>query len=168
MANSQKGPVPPRDEINEISLPVSELTELLQATLQRRTPFKFRATGFSMAPFIREGDVITLSGFSDALPGLGDVVAFLHEGSEALSIHRIVGRQGDSYLIKGDNAIGTDGSIPRAKILGFVSRVERKGRKVLLGLGPERFLIALLNRQDLTIPLVRVALKLRHLFHKRV
>jgi signal peptidase I len=167
MANSQKDPALRRDEIKEISLPVTELTELLQATLQRGAPLKFRATGFSMDPFIRDGDMITLSAFSGVSPRFGDVVAFVQKGSEALAIHRVVGRKKDAYLIKGDNAIGTDGPIPRAKILGFVSRVEREGKKVLLGLGPERFLIALLTGQGLTIPLVRLAFRLLQFIRKK-
>ena len=145
---------------SELSLPGPALLELLRATLAKGMPFRFRAKGFSMDPFIRDGDVITVSALSEGSPGLGDVVAFVQKETPKLAVHRVVRIKGSSYLIKGDNTTGADGLIPRSNILGSVKRVERKDKRVFLGLGPERFLIALLTRMGLTIPLVRVAVKL--------
>ena len=55
-----------------------------------------------------------------------------------------------AIFTQGDNMPGRpDGMIPVGDILGLVTCVERGGRKVRFGLGPERLLIALLSRSGL-------------------
>ena len=130
------------------------LLELLQAVLDKGAPFRFQAKGFSMTPFVRDRDVITVSPLPGTSPGLGDVVAFIKPETGKLAVHRVVGKRGDSYLIKGDNSPEGDGLVPKANVLGRVSRVERDGKRVFLGLGPERFLIAFLTRRGLLFPLL--------------
>jgi signal peptidase I len=139
---------------NELSLSGPALAELIQAVLDKETPFRFRAKGISMRPFIRHGDVITISPLSGNLPRCGDVVAFFRPVSKRLVVHRVVGRSDGFLLIKGDNAARDDGFIPTANILGCVTKVERNGKEVYLGLGPERFLIAFLTRRGLLFPLL--------------
>ena len=62
-------------------------------------------------------------------------------------IHRIIGKTADLYLIQGDNATQPDGLFRTASILGRVTTVDRKGKNVFFGLGPERFLFAFLSRR---------------------
>jgi hypothetical protein len=107
-----------------------------------------------MAPFIRDGDVITVSPLENSLPGVGEVVAFVRPEDGNLVVHRIVGRRGRASLVQGDSvAEGTDGLVPAACLVGRVTRVERDGREVWLGLGPERTAIAWLSRMGLLVPL---------------
>jgi len=160
----QKTPAALSVNERQLSLPGPALADLLRATLAEGMPFRFRAKGFSMDPFIRDDDVITVRPLVDHSPGLGDVVAFLQEKTERLVVHRVISVKGSCYVIKGDNSAGADGFIPRTKILGWVKRVERNDRRVLLGFGPERFLLAFLTRMGLMVPLVRIAAQLRHLF----
>ena len=112
-----------------------------------------------MSPFIRDDDVITLSPLGGDPPRLGEVVAFVSPYTERLTVHRIVRRRGDSYLIQGDRAPESDGLVPSYHILGRVTKVERNGKEVLLGLGSERLLIAFLSRQgifaNLLVPIWR-------------
>ena len=77
---------------------------------------------------------------------MGNIVAFKHNLNDSLVIHRVVGRKKIFYIIKGDNIFKIDGLIPEEKIFGYVSAVERNGKKVYLGFGPEKFIIALLSR----------------------
>jgi hypothetical protein len=108
-----------------------------------------------MRPFIRNGDIITVSPLT---PGLalssGKVVAFIHPATGKLVVHRVIGRQGASWRVKADNAWSSDGLVPREHILGYVSKVERRGRLVVLGLGPERYGIAWLSRFLPALPLL--------------
>jgi len=127
--------------------------ELLDAVLAKGSDCRFQAQGHSMAPFIKDGDVVTISPLPSS-PGIGQVVASLHPETRRLAIHRVVGKKADAYLIKGDNASEADGLVRRENILGSVKRVERKGRKVSLCLGPERFIIAFLSRRGLLSPLL--------------
>jgi len=125
------------------------LLELMQAVLGKGVPFRFQSKGLSMQPFIREGDVVTVSPLRGAGLRVGDVVAYAALEAERVVVHRVIGRNGRDLLIKGDGNAGADGLIAETQILGRVTRVERDGRKVHLGLGPERWLIARLARSGL-------------------
>ena len=130
-------------------LPVSgvALAELLKAVVAKRALFRFKARGTSMAPFIRDGDIVTIAPLNGATPRCGDVIAFVRRDAGTLRVHRVIGRQGAHLLIRGDNVPCDDEPVDASQVLGRVQRVERKGRRVLIGSGPERMLIAFLSRQ---------------------
>ena len=137
-------------------LPLSgqALLELMRAVLSRGLPFRFCARGWSMEPFIKDGDVITVAPLQHGLPGVGDVVAFVRPADERLVVHRVIARRTSAVLIQGDNETTyPDGFIPHQALLGRVTRIERHGRTVWLGLGLERYAIAWLSRSLLLIPL---------------
>jgi len=129
------------------------LVDLLRAVLSKGVPVRFQARGFSMSPFIKNNDVVTISPLQGTQPSLGDIVAFAHPETQGLYIHRIVRNKDGFCVTKGDNRSQTEESVPIKNILGSVTRVERDGRHVFLGLGPERFLIAFLGRRGLLFPL---------------
>ena len=132
---------------------IQQLEKLLRGVLDKGASFRFQGKGFSMSPFIKDGDVLTIAPLQVSSPRFGDVVVFTHPHTGKLIIHRIVGKRAGSYLTKGDNAPEEDGLISRAAILGRVARVERNGRYISLGLGPDRFIIAFMIRTGL-LPLV--------------
>ena len=151
-----QAPSPALYHIRGKDLPISRaaLLELMREVLARGIPFRFRARGWSMTPFIRDGDVVRVAPLRRSAPALGEVVAFIHPDAGEVIVHRVIGRRGASCLIQGDNApSGADGFVPGENILGRVTRVEREGRVIWLGLGPERYLIALLSRSGLLLPL---------------
>lgn len=141
----------------ELYLSGRALEELLEAVTCRGVPFRFCARGRSMAPFIRDGDIITVSPIESRLPTVGDVVAFVRPGSHKLIIHRVVDRQAEGWLIRGDACSISEGPIALDHLLGQVTRVERGGRQVLLGLGPERRLIPWLLRHRQLFSVLRAA-----------
>jgi hypothetical protein len=151
-------PSPCLGKRGELCVSGPALVDLLQAVLDKGVPFRFRARGFSMSPFIKDSDVITLFPLSDTSVRLGDVVAFVRSRTRSLIIHRVVGKRDGSFLVAGDgNRGGGDPAlelIPEASILGRVTRVERGGKEVSLGLGAERLLIALVTRGGLLSRLV--------------
>ena len=155
---------------SELSLSRVALAGLMRGVLARGIPFRFRAKGWSMTPFILDGDVISVSPLPRGLPGIGDVVAFMRPEMETLVVHRVIARRGGACLIQSDNSHGgDDGLVPRESILGRVTRVERGGRVIRLGLGPERLLIALLSRLGLLLPLwQRLSPLLRPFFRRSV
>jgi phage repressor protein C with HTH and peptisase S24 domain len=144
----------------ELSLSKDQLVDLMQAVLEKSRPFRFRAKGWSMAPFIKDGDVIALTSLKGA-PRMGDVVAALGPDSSGLIVHRVIARKGDRFLISGDNNPYRDGLFERENILARVTRVERDGRQVILGSGPERLLIVFLSRCGLLRPLVMLVHHIR-------
>lgn len=135
-----------RAEKGKIALSARTLASLARAVLEKGRPFRFLARGFSMSPFIRDGDILTVSPVLRNGLTVGDVAAVAHPVTRKLIIHRVTGLAGDSVIVHGDNAASLDESIPRADILGRVTRIERNGRDVSFGLGPERVLIPRFNR----------------------
>jgi len=129
--------------------------ELVKHLVKQGKECRFQAKGYSMSPFIKGGDMTTISPMFGSLPRLGDVIAFIHPKTEKLLIHRVVRKFGDAYLLKGESALEPDGLIKKEAILGLVTKVERKGKRIFLGLGPERFLIAMLTRKNLLLPVLR-------------
>lgn len=141
-------------QAGELPLSGQALLSLMEAVLARGVPFRFRARGWSMSPFIRDGDVITVSPLRGARPRIGEVVAFTRPGEGNLVVHRVVGRPGAEVLVQGDSVPDCgDGIIPAENLLGRVTRVERGGHDVWLGLGPERYAIAWLSRTRRLVPL---------------
>jgi len=133
----------------EVLLSGTALGLLIKDVIGKNRPFRFQARGFSMSPFIRDEDLITIFPCSDRSPRLGDVVAYLQPESQKLIVHRIIGRKEDGFCTKGDSMDSPDGWIPWDKILGRVGRVERKGKPISLGMGPERAAVAILSRKSL-------------------
>ena len=136
------------------------LVELVKEVLSKRVECRLQVKGFSMSPFIKDSDVVKISPMSDSSPEFGDVIAFVHPKADKFIIHRVVRKIGDACLVKGENALEPDGLIERKHIIGVITRVERKGKKVFFGLGPERFLIALLTRTNLLLPILRPVWKI--------
>lgn len=136
------------------------LVELIKAVIEKGIPFRLQALGFSMYPFIKEENYITISPLTSDHPSLGDVVAFTSLGTKKLIVHRIVEIKGDYYLTKGDNNRMPDGIIPKANIIGYVTKVDKDGKPVRLGSGFERVFIALLSRKNLLCPSLYLTYKL--------
>jgi hypothetical protein len=139
---------------DELPLSGATLLDLMRAVLARDVPFRFCARGWSMAPFIRDGDVITVAPLGSSRPGVGEVVAFIRPEAGNLVVHRVVARRDAAVFIQGDSLPECpDGIIPRENLLGRVTRIERNGHEVRLSLGPERYLIAWLSRAGKLIPM---------------
>lgn len=122
--------------------------ELLRGMNERGVPLRTMVRGFSMHPFIQDKDVLTISPINDCEPHVGDVVAFIQSATGRFAIHRIITQTIAGWQLKGDNCAEADGVVMRKNIFGHVTRVERKGSEVRLGLGLERRWIAALNRGD--------------------
>jgi signal peptidase I len=146
-----------------ISLSNRDIAGLIRPVLEKGALFRFKARGFSMSPFIKDGDVITLSPLSFSPPRLGDVVAFIHPHTSHLLVHRVIGKRADAFIIKGDNHATGEDHVPPVNILGRVTKLKRGTRTVRLGLGPDRLLIALLSRSRFFFVLLSVLRRLvRH------
>jgi hypothetical protein len=151
--------MPAEEPVHRIT--ASVFIELMQAVLSKGRAFRFEATGISMTPFIRDKDVLTITPVSSKAVGVGDVVAFRlrQPRGERLVVHRLVGRQGRHYLIQGDLAANLiTHSARESDLLGRVVLVERDGKRVRFGLGPERYAIAVLSRFGLLPRVLRLKL----------
>ena len=142
----------------ELSLSASDLAGILREVLNKGSSVRFKAKGFSMSPFIRNGDVITVSPFTLAKLRPGDIAAFILEKPGRLVVHRVVGIRGELFLMKGDNLPDFDDLIPGSQVLGQITRIERGSCTMRIGLGAERKVIALLSRFRF-LPLLAIPIK---------
>ena len=155
-----------RIEGRELALSGKALLELMAAVLAKGYDFRFRARGWSMIPFIHDGDIICVSPIQEKPPGVGEVVAYIQPACEKLVVHRLVRRLGNDWLVRGDNTLQETGErVPGVKLIGRVTRIERDGKTVWLGLGPERYLIALFLRIGTILPLI---VRLRQVYKERL
>ena len=139
-------------EEEELCLSGDSLTELLRAVMEKGKPFRFRAKGWSMAPFIRDGDVVTITPLDGRKLKTGEIAAFLHPLTGKVAVHRIIHRKSGYVFLKGDNSFSVDGRLSIDRIFGAVSRIERDGKDIRLGLGPGRLAIAMLSRSGWLTP----------------
>jgi len=125
------------------------LVELARSLFGEGISLRLRVGDTIMSPFIKPGDLVVLSPLGTRSPSIGDVVMFVEPRTQKIFIQRVIKKAMNSYLVKGDGAQEAMGIVPMANVLGLVTRVERGGRRILFGLGPERVLIALLSRKGL-------------------
>jgi hypothetical protein len=149
-------PLPDLPEQPPPAASAARLPRLLADLLRAGQSVRLEVTGHSMAPFLRPGDVLTIAPCRGASPSQGEVVAFAPR-EDRLLVHRLVARREDGLLLRGDAAPQADPLVARADVLGVVTRAERCGQRVRVGLGPERRAVAWLSR----IGLLRLLGRLR-------
>lgn len=128
--------------------------ELFLAVLGKDAFVRFQARGLSMTPFIRDGDIIIVAPLKDYKLQIGDVASYIHPQSSRVVVHRVVGKKGDSFLIKGDGVPELDGLVQLKNIFGYVKKIERNGKKIRIGFGLEKFFIAFISRIQLLLPIL--------------
>ena len=113
------------------------LLDLTAELLSRGTTVRFRPSGRSMYPSIREGELITVEPVVASDVTLGDIV--LYRSEKGVIAHRVVGTSpaqssvlGPHFFLRGDSSLSCDQPVTAEKILGRVVGVERDGRSVAL------------------------------------
>lgn len=118
--------------------------------LQSGQPVSFRASGSSMVPTLRAGDLVTVVpvGVADIRPG--DVL--LYATARGLTAHRVLRTlPGDShrtFRTRGDAPGSTEEQVEASQVLGRVESLRRNGRDRRL-------------RRRLALPLLTITRRLR-------
>ena len=123
-----------------------DLAGLVKQTLAKGACFRLKAQGYSMLPFIRNDDILTVSPLTLSPITVGSVVAFISHRTGRLVIHRIIGKKNGRYFLKGDSTLSADGLMVKDHILGCLTKVERSGKAVGLGSGRQGLIVAFLSR----------------------
>ena len=127
----------------------NNLEKLCTELLQEGHSVKFRAPGDSMYPTICDGDEVTVTPIDAASIKKGDIILYRNksgitahrvmriiERSEARSRSALEDSQNRSssetlrFILRGDAAIVFDDPVSADQILGKVTHVERKGRRI--------------------------------------
>ena len=156
-------------ESDNLLLSSKEIAGFLKKTCEKGIPFKFTATGMSMSPFICDGDSLIIEPLKK-IPAAGDIVAFINPARGYLIIHRVIEKQNEQYLLKGDNVYSYDGYCEKKDIHGIVKKIiitqknlrspGRLVRKFFLFLNNYKKTIAFFSKYKLLTPVCRVTNKL--------
>ncbi len=113
------------------------LLDLTAELLSRGTTVRFRPSGRSMYPSIREGELITVEPVRASDVKLADIV--LYRSERGLIAHRVVNNRTQSsvlsphhFLLRGDASLSCDQPVEAHQILGRVVGVQRNGRSIAL------------------------------------
>lgn len=103
--------------------------------LRQGCAVKFRPSGQSMFPTIKDGETICVEPVAPETLKLGDIV--LYRFSRGVIAHRVkrINRQTNgtlSFVLRGDSSATDDQPINATEILGRVVAVERDGRTLAL------------------------------------
>lgn len=110
-------------------IPHGTATTLFEEILNSGSNLRVKATGRSMSPFLRGGEVFTIRHVPWASLRRGDLI-FFKSSTETPVLHRLIrkGRSSDGGVIfqtKGDALIAFDEPVPCHRILGRVWKIER-------------------------------------------
>ncbi len=115
--------------MEELSLSGEDLYELMESFLTTglQSSMKIQCMGWSMSPFIRNENSVTLRPLDESRSlKNGDIVAAAVRDRRRVIVHRIIKSAPPEYLIKGDNNSTSDGWFSKNDILGLVERIENK------------------------------------------
>ena len=122
----------------DVRLNRENFAELSAELLGRGNRIRFRALGQSMAPRIRDGDVLTVEPATLSDLRVGDV-ALHRTGDRQLVAHRVVGRRAEDghpvLRTRGDAVAGAADEVREQDVLGRVVERERDGRVACIGRG---------------------------------
>jgi hypothetical protein len=114
-------------------LPAQELMPIVCAALQRGQRVRLTATGSSMHPFIRDGEVVEIAPLEGG-PAFGAIVLARTPGGRYV-IHRVVRVWGCSVWLRGDAQLQSQGPLSWESVLGQVITTNRQGRAPELAQG---------------------------------
>ena len=95
---------------------------------------RFQAKGWSMRPFIRDGDFLVVSPIENSSIKRGDVVFCITTENKVI-VHRVIKKYKKdkdnriTMLIKGDATFSSPEKVEMQNVLGKVVAVERNGQK---------------------------------------
>ncbi len=107
------------------------LLDLTTELLSQGATVRFRPSGRSMYPSIREGEVITVEPVQASDVKIADIV--LYRSERGLIAHRVIEislRDSRVFGLRGDASLSCDEPVTAQQILGRVVGVKRNGRSV--------------------------------------
>ena len=103
---------------------------IAQDVLGRGRALRFKAKGGSMSPFIRNGNVVEVVSVKGKV-NFGDIILY-HSSYGNSIIHRVIQRNKESIITKGDSVPSSDQPIFSKQVLGRVVSIEKNGWRIRL------------------------------------
>ena len=95
-----------------------DAVDVIRDLLARGHAVEFRVLGDSMHPTIRENEVMHVKPVDRASIRKGDIVLVMLD--RGMTAHRVVRREGDRIVTRGDNALRDDEPVSLERVLGKV------------------------------------------------
>ena len=109
------------------------LLDLTTELLSQGATVRFRPSGRSMYPSIREGELITVEPVEASDVKLADIVLYRSQrGPIAHRVVEIASRDARIFRLRGDASLSCDQPVAAHQILGRVVRVQRHHRSIAL------------------------------------
>lgn len=124
------------------------ISTLLKTFSETGTLVKLRLKGNSMFPFLRGGDIVTVSTELTNIE-VGDIALYYDRSNNKIQAHRIICRSKNYCQLKGDNLNKNDGFRYIYSLIGLIVKIERQGKNIRFGLGPEKKFIAFFSRLNI-------------------
>ena len=119
----------------------TEFIEMAKDILSRGDTLRCRASGSSMYPFIRDGDLITVEPVAASQIRYADIIFFQSDEGRVV-VHRVVKiRRGEGttcMVTRGDTMRRTDGCLDGRSLLGRITTIEKGGRVLPVARGAWR------------------------------
>ncbi|NWF76343.1 MAG: signal peptidase I [Nitrospirae bacterium] len=129
--------------MREIGLDRDELGVLTEEIIGRGGSFSFKAHGWSMYPFIHDGDILTVGPVSTNELKSGDIILY-KSLDDGVVVHRVIGKTkvGNTEILKvrGDALIGSPEYIATTQVIGKAIKQRRTSNVVDLQKGGSKFL----------------------------
>ena len=114
------------------------ILDLMAELLRRGTSVRFRPSGRSMYPSIREGELVTVEPVGPSHVKREDII--LYRSRRGLIAHRVVevsrssgsGKDARVFRLRGDASLCCDQPVAGQQVLGRVVGVQRNGRSIPL------------------------------------
>ncbi|OPL17755.1 MAG: hypothetical protein AVO35_08830 [Candidatus Aegiribacteria sp. MLS_C] len=121
--------------MQNLSLDSRDLAELADTVLSRGGRLPFFASGSSMFPTIRDGDLLVAEGVTGKSPERGDVLLHRTAGG-GCTVHRLRSLDGSSITMSCDASPWSTYSIRIEDVIGRVVSARRSGRELDLSMTP--------------------------------
>ncbi len=129
--------------MREIGLDRIELELLAKEITGRGGFFNFKARGFSMYPFIRDGDILTIGPVNTNELKLGDIILY-KSFDDRIVLHRFIGRvkigNDEMLKVRGDALMGKPEYIVASKVIGKAFKQQRDSKVIDLQRGASKFI----------------------------
>lgn len=102
-----------------------QLIAILKETLASGGPVHLNVISQSMSPLLITGDTVIVEHGAKNNYQAGDIIVF--ENYQSLFTHRLLAKQKDHWLTKGDNALKLDPPLKPDLVLGRVCAIQKKG-----------------------------------------
>ncbi len=121
-------------ELNITNIPCTavEFGDLAADLLKMGKQVRFRATGSSMHPLVRDGDTLLIAPCQPFSIRPGEIL-LCAGAQQCVVVHRVIrckgSRNNRQFLIQGDQVLWPDGWIDASRIYGRLEEIERDGKR---------------------------------------